>query len=60
MHWPQVVMIVIMTLKFVGPIARCYNPDFTIKPSAPGINLCGVALYTATVWAVLSYGGFWS
>jgi len=60
MTTPQIIMTVLLTLRFVGPLARSFGAEFPIrKPTAPWADLVAQGLAVATFAGLLAWGGFW-
>lgn len=60
MTTPQVIMTVLLTLRFVGPIARAFGATFpTRHPQTPAAELAGMAIVVGTYAGVMAWGGFW-
>lgn len=56
----QVIMTILLTLRFVGPLARAFGAEFPIRPRPPpGIELAGMVLVVGIYAGVLAWGGFW-
>lgn len=60
MTTPQVIMVILLTLRFVGPIARAFGAEFPHrKESPPWAQVFGASVVVGTYAGVMAWGGFW-
>jgi hypothetical protein len=60
MTTPQIIMTVLLTLRFVGPLARAFGAEFPVrKREPPWVELTGAAIAVGVYVFVLDQGGFW-
>jgi len=60
MTTPQMIMTVLLTLRFVGPLARAFGAEFPMRRrEPPWVELPAAVIAVGIYVSVLAWGGFW-